>query len=220
MSERTTGITGIAATILFWVALFVFGAIEPGYSHFTKAVSELGAIGSANGTAWNVIGFLVPGLMLGVCGAGLATAIDGRRGLLWWSLVVSGLAFAGTGIIPAEMQDGNPMMQSPFTLGHIIMSSLSGILWFVAVFTLPSRAKINPAWIRIRPAAVMIGTIAVAGFGMQIFAQALPYLEFRPGLAQRLSFASYFLWFFVISCYLLFAARQTENDNHRNITAT
>lgn len=215
MNERNAGITGIAATILFWVALFAFGAIQANYSHFTKAVSELGVIGSPNGPAWNVVGFIVPGLLLGACGVGLATAIDGRRGLLWWSLLFSGLAFAGTGLIPAEMENGSPLMQSPLTLGHVMMSSLSGVLWFVAVFLLPFRAQKNPKWSHVLPAAVVLGIIAFAGLGVQIFAQALPYFEYRPGLAQRLSFATYFLWFIVFSCYLLTAARQTGSDNRR-----
>jgi len=219
MNTRTAGLSGIAATILFWVALFGFGAAQTDYSHFTSAVSELGVLGVPNGTAWNVFGFIVPGIMLGVCGAGLASAVDGRRGLLWWLLVLSGLAFAGTGVIPAEMLNGSPNLQSPFTLGHLVMSSLSGILWLAAALLFPRRAALNPSWNHVLPAGIALGLLAVTGFAAQIFAQVFPYLDARPGLAQRLTFATYFLWFFATSWYLLSAASRRDSDNHEKLEA-
>src|SRR5215510_4862771 len=59
---------GGIATLVFWTALFVFAAMYPGYSHLHRAVSGLGAFGAPHAVAWNIIGFILPGLLLAVCG--------------------------------------------------------------------------------------------------------------------------------------------------------
>ena len=46
MTERSAGMAGLTAVAVFWPALFAFAAAHPGYSHFTNAISELGAIGA------------------------------------------------------------------------------------------------------------------------------------------------------------------------------
>jgi hypothetical membrane protein len=114
MNERVAGLAGVAAVAVFWIALFAFAASYPRYSHSTKAISELGVFGAPHALAWNVIGYIVPGMLLAICGAGLATAIDrsGRRTAFYWLLVVSGLGLAGTGVFPAEMRDGQSSCQS------------------------------------------------------------------------------------------------------------
>ena len=116
MTARVAGVAGIAAVVVFWTALFGFAAAYPGYSHSHKAISELGAFGAPHALAWNLIGFITPGLLLAICGAGLGRAIDvsGRATAVYWLLVMSGVGFAGTGVIPAEMRQGSPFMQSPF----------------------------------------------------------------------------------------------------------
>ena len=70
MTERVAGAIGIVACAVFWLSLFAYGAMRTDYSHFTKAVSELGVIGVPHALAWNLIGFIVPGLLLTLCGAG------------------------------------------------------------------------------------------------------------------------------------------------------
>ena len=145
MTKRMTGWSGIAAFAIFWVALFAFAAVRPDYSHLHKAVSELGVVGAPHALAWNLIGFIVPGLLLARFGAGFAAAIDGRRGALWWLLVLSGLCFAATGIVPAEMRNGSPMMESPLTLGHLLFANLAPLLWIIAAFLAIRRVKQNPS---------------------------------------------------------------------------
>ena len=112
MSERLSGVMGIVAFVAFWAALAGFGAAHPDYSHSTKAISELGVIGAPHALAWNILGFMVPGVLLAICGSGLALSIDEKKGLLWWTLILSGVGFAGTGLIPAEMHNGSPLRTS------------------------------------------------------------------------------------------------------------
>lgn len=201
--ESVSRRAAIAAAIVFWPALFVFAAIYPGYSHLHRAVSELGAFGAPHAVAWNIIGFIVPGLLLAVCGGSVALAIDGRRSLLFWLLVISGLGFAGAGVFPAEMRNGIPQMQSPWTAGHVSMISLSGFLWVIAAFLLASRVRRSARWRRLLPISLALAVAAVFGLGLNVFGGSIPMLADAPGLVQRLAFAVYFGWFLVVGTLFL-----------------
>lgn len=213
MTEKTAGVAGVAAVVIFWTALFIFAAAYPGYSHSHKAISELGALGAPHALLWNLFGFIVPGVLLSMCGAGLAKAIEvsDRRTAVYWLLVMSGVGFAGTGLIPAEVRDGSPFMRSPFTLGHVLMTFLSGIPWVIAAFLLIGRAKRNPAWHRSRGVIIVLAAVCAAGFAVNILAQAIPVLAHRPGLAQRISFGVYFGWFLVMAVHLLVVAPRANH---------
>lgn len=203
MTERVAGSSGIAAFTIFWVALFAFAASRTDYSHLHKAVSELGVMGAPHALAWNLVGFIVPGLLLALFGAGLATAIDGRRSALWWLLVLSGLCFAGTGVVPGEMHNGSPMMESPLTLGHLLFANLAPLLWAIGAFLLIRRVKKNPRWRPFTKLATVYALICVAGFLSSIFASAaIPNLAHMPGLVQRFCFAFYLGWALSLSFHL------------------
>lgn len=197
----------LAAAVIFWTALFAFAAMYPGYSHLHRAVSGLGAFGAPHALAWNFIGFIVPGLLLAACGAGVALAIDGRRSVLFWLLVISGFGFAGAGVFPAEIRNGIPLMQSPWTAAHVLMISLSGFPWVVAAFVLASRVKRNARWQRLMPISLILAVVALVGLALNLIAGSIPMLADVPGLAQRLAFAVYFGWFFVVGALFLATTR-------------
>ena len=198
-NERRAGVCSVVAATLFWTALVAFGAVRTGYSHLTKAVSELGAVGAPHALAWNVLGFIVPGLLLAAAGMAIAAVVDGRSGPLRWLLTGSGLAFAATGIFPALMHHGSPVMHAPSTIGHVVMLLLSSLLWLIAVCLVLRTMSQQP---RLRPLLVpcaIVTVIALLGFAANVFHAAIQPLAYRPGLAQRLGFAGYFLWFVWLS---------------------
>lgn len=182
--------SSVLGTVVFWAALLVFGALRPGYSQFTKAVSELGAIGSSHALAWNLIGFILPGLLLAHGGARIASILDRPRGGSWWALVLTGLGFAGTGVFPAVIVNGTPALRAPLTVGHIIMMMASSACWLVAVVLLIRRL---PQWMR--PWMFALSCAAVAGLAANVLHDLIPPLAHRPGLAQRLGFAGFFAWY-------------------------
>src|SRR5690606_24027298 len=96
---------GPLAAIVFLISLLLFAALrQDGYSHATKAVSELGALGAPNALLFNLFGFIAPGLLIAffACGLrGLARAGGSAVGLVLLGL--SGLALAAAGIFPADM---------------------------------------------------------------------------------------------------------------------
>lgn len=203
MNERVTRGLGITAFVVFWAALIAFGASRPDYSHLHNAVSELGVLGAPHAIAWNLAGFIAPGILLALFGATLATAIDGHRGALWWLLVLSGLCFAATGAIPGEMDDGAPNMESPLTLGHLAFSNLAPLLWIFATFLVIRRCKKNPIWKPFTALATVYAVVCVGGFFLGIIASAaIPSLANMPGLVQRFCFVFYLGWFLIMSIHL------------------
>jgi hypothetical membrane protein len=198
-TERHAWIWSVLSAAVFWTALIGFGAARPDYSQLTKAVSELGAVGAPHALAWNVIGFVVPGALLAVCGAALATGADGRAGSLRGLSAGSGLAFAATGLFPAVMHHGSPVIEAPFTIGHIVMLLLSGVLWVWAVGVFLFRLARQPRQRPLLTPVAIITALALAGLSANVFHAAIPALAHRPGLAQRLGFAGYFLWYVSLS---------------------
>ena len=202
VNARRPWVCSVLAATVFWIALLTFGIMRADYSQLTKAVSELGAIGAPHALAWNVVGFIVPGLLLAACGVAIATAVDGLGTVLRWLLAGSGIAFAGTGVFPAVMQYGSPVMQAPSTVGHVVMLLLSSVLWLAAIGVLLRKVMREPRLRRLLTPFVVVTVIALAGLAANVLHDAIPPLEHRPGLAQRLGFAGYFLWFVSLSLWI------------------
>lgn len=215
----------VAAAVVFWPALFLFAALYPGYTHLHRAISGLGAFGAPHALAWNVIGFIVPGLLLAASAARIALAIDGRRTLLFWLLVTSGLGFAGAGVFPAEMWNGIPRRESPWTAAHIAMIFASGVPWVVAAVMLARRVARDARWRQLKGRAFALAILAVASLSANVFADAIPLLADANGLAQRIAFVGYFLWFALAEAWFvtLTSAERRAVDVHRRpmfLTAT
>ncbi len=202
LENRTAGLIGIMGCVLFWISLFVFGEMRSDYSQQTKSVSELGVFGAPHALLWNLIGFIAPGLCLALCGGAIARAVEPlpSRSTSYWLLVASGLGFAATGVIPAEMRGGSPALESPYTVGHIVMTFVSAVPWIVAMFVLVEPMKRNAQWRALSNVNLTLGLTAIACFGLRA-------TEILPGVAQRISFAVYFAWFLIMSIHLFRAGR-------------
>jgi hypothetical membrane protein len=202
VSARRALTCGVLAATFFWIALVAFGAVRADYSQLTKAVSELGAVGAPHALAWNVLGFIVPGLLLAGCGVAIGTVVDGRRGAVRWLLTGSGVAFAATGVFPAVMQHGSPVMHAPSTVGHIVMLLLSSVLWLAAIGVLLRRITREPELRRLLKPFVIVTVVALSGLAANVLHDAIQPLAHRPGLAQRIGFAGYFLWYVSLSLWI------------------
>jgi hypothetical membrane protein len=202
LNRRYAALSGMVAGVLSWSAMLVFAALRPSYSHGVNAVSELGVIGSPNAVPWNLIGFIAPGLLLAIAGAALAASISpkGSKSAAYWLLIISGLAFAGTGVFPAEMRDGAVLVTSASTRGHFITSLIHGISWLIAAALLVSPMKQSADWRGWHIASVaLVLLVLVAVFGLRG--------RLSDALVQRVAGLLYFAWFFVLSLRL-FRLRQ------------
>lgn len=176
------------AAFAFAAALAAFGALLPGYSHLAHPVGLPGATGMPHATGFNLIAFVLPGLLA----AAVAIAWRGRMEATTWTarvgaqaLLLSSLAFAAQGLLPLDASDldaGRSRLHAAAWTGWWIAFGVAGALLAAGLRSGPQRGAARAvAW-----AAAMALPLALAGPAL------LP-----AGLCQRLAFALWFaaLWF-------------------------
>jgi len=174
------------APALFVGAIFLFAALRPQYSHLTDAVSELGARGTRNALAWNLVGFVAVGLLIAVFSWGLFRVTRSWAALLFVGL--SGVTFAGTGVFPADMAD----LAAPGSRMHILVSLICFGAFVLGAFILGWRFFRLPGWRGVAIGSGILGLLAL--LTMPLRETAVP-----SGMAQRVSFTLYLAWIWVLS---------------------
>jgi hypothetical protein len=108
MRANPTTTAAAAAGLLWLAAVFGFGAMLDGYSHTQHPVALLGARGIERALAFNVLGLVLPGLLVAWAAMRLRDALgdagwSARIGAHLWLL--SALAFAVQGLVPLDPED-------------------------------------------------------------------------------------------------------------------
>lgn len=128
-SSNRLWLAGPAAAALFALSLVGFAAIRSdGYSHATKAVSELGAVGAPFALAFNIIGFILPGVLIAVFACRFMRKGERNHGPIL--LAMSGAFLALAGLAPAAMVDYGALT----TILHTVGAIGSGAFWVFALF--------------------------------------------------------------------------------------
>lgn len=163
-----------------------------GYSHLTKAVSELGSLDAPHWQVFNLLGYVLPGLLIGAFAWGLSTnfASGFALRLPFALLAASGLLLALSGIFPMDMAH----RLAPGSLVHQVGALGSGLAWLLSAFILGRPLRRNPAWAGlVRPLLGLVwATIAL----ILLVGTVSPA---TPGLGQRVAFAGYFGFILVLA---------------------
>ena len=160
--------------------------MRPEYSMFTKAISELGSVDAPSKWVWNILGYILPGLLLAVYGIGLYKYIAVGQGskLPLYGIVLSGVLMAISGFFPGDFDN----RESTTMLLHTIGSFGSYIFFLLGAFSYPELMRKSVYWSKAaRP--TLIFTYLTIVFGMWVF--LFPRI---PAFGQRLVFLFYFLW--------------------------
>ncbi|MEM1176258.1 MAG: DUF998 domain-containing protein [Pseudomonadota bacterium] len=189
--RRLAAYTGLAAVGLFAIALVVFSGLDADFHTFDDYVSKLGARGKPYGLWWNLIGFLLVGLLLAVFGYAYGRILNDK--LVGTLLVVFGLGFALTAI-PIDETDG----VSGLSTAHILAICLGLAAWMFALARLAHVSTTSP---KARRAA----NFAAGLFFIPLIGQALE-LWLMPH-THRLVFVIVFGWLVWTAVQLL-----TEQD--------
>ncbi|MAQ65376.1 MAG: hypothetical protein CMN69_01565 [Sphingomonadaceae bacterium] len=189
-------LAGPAAAALFALSLVGFAAMRSdGYSHATKAVSELGAIGAPFALAFNIVGFILPGVLIVVFASRLIQQDESNRSgpIL---LAMSGTCLALAGLAPADMFDDEAFT----TILHATGAIGSGVFWVCALFwvgpLLRERFGLK-TWGRVTP---WFSLFLLANVGWQVSFRMTGLV--MPGWGQRIAFFGFFLWFAVTGVLL------------------
>ncbi|MEC4341291.1 DUF998 domain-containing protein [Stenotrophomonas pavanii] len=178
---------GLLAAVAFVLAVAGFGAGLDGYAQGRHPVALLGARGVPHALAFNLVGFVLPGLLAaGVAerlrrtlptGAGWAPRVSSQM------LLLAGLAFAAMGALPLDVDD----LHGPASQLHA-SAWMIWVLGFVAGTMLLAVSGLRQAHGR------ALGVLALGcGVLAALAAFALQGVVPAP-LAQRLAFACWAVW--------------------------
>ncbi len=185
ISQRMIGFIAVLTPLWFLAVYLVMSAARPEYSHTKDAISELGSLDAPNLWAWNILGYILPGLLIALFGAGLKrefSAVGRGATIASIAVIAAGLFMALSGAFPANMAD----FKSTTTQIHTIGSFGCYFAFLVAGFWFPScfRKSVSWHWVARPSLALVLGSIATG------------FLRFggMSGVGQRLTFAFFFLW--------------------------
>lgn len=144
-ARRFLPLAGLVGVLCLWIAIFVAGALTPGYSHLGDAISALGMQGAPAGWILDWLGLPLAGL--GFITTGWLVFRDLPRGAAVWMsavlLVLVGIGALLVGLSPcrAEMAHGfcNPA-DSPINARHTTGSLMAFFLAPLASLALGARA--------------------------------------------------------------------------------
>jgi hypothetical membrane protein len=106
--DRFSWVPALLAATCFSASVWGFGAVLDGYSQLAYPVSILGARGVPHAAAFDVLGFVLPGLLMAIVAAGLFRGVAPAGALARigaWILLFSTLAFVALGVFPLHADD-------------------------------------------------------------------------------------------------------------------
>lgn len=189
--SRRLLLAGIAAPIVLTVAVVMAGHFEPDYSHVSRFVSELGAVGASHQKAFNYGGLSVAGLLTVLFSLGLYLRVKPRAPLVASSVLV---ALAGFGRLVAGLSpcDAGCVMEDMSTLATIHASaafiSLMSGAFAPVLLAIGLRGYRQNVLFRLSVGlgfASLMLVVLFFGFGKE-----LPYI----GVIQRLTLATLYTW--------------------------
>lgn len=189
--ESTAALSAAALSVLATVG---FGALLEGYDHRLHPVGLLGASGIARAAAFDVLGFMLPGVLAAWLAWRWRGALPARAPLparLGLQLaLLAALAFAAQGVLPLDPSDLDARASR--------LHASAWMLWWIA-FVSAALLLAWSAW-RARPRDTVASALhLVAALWVPAFTAWLPG-AIAPGLAQRAAFAGWFAWLLWMAC--------------------
>lgn len=185
---------GWLAAVLFVVAVASFGAALEGYSQLQHPVALLGAEGFPHALSFNLMAFVLPGMLAGVVAMTLRRRLPSTAA---WTLRIgtqlvflSALAFIAMGLLPLDAND----LESTTSRWH----GTAWMLWTVAF--VPGAAALG-AGLGGHPGRVRFAWLCL-GAAAGVLLAGFVFTDFMPaGLAQRIAFGLWFVWLAIAARY-------------------
>lgn len=181
------GWAGPVAAVVWLLAVFGFGMRLEGYDQLRHPVSLLGAHGVPGGTAFSMLGFVLPGILAAAAALDLALCmpVTAPRALRVGGqmLLLAAVAFAAMGLLPLDVED----IENRASQYH----ASAWLLWLVGfsagALALRLGSARDAAW---RPLAnLAVGCALWSLCSAFLFEIALPV-----AMAQRLAFLGWLVW--------------------------
>jgi hypothetical protein len=197
-------VCGLASAALTAVVTAAGGCGEPGYSHVSQYISELGADGAAHGALVSWAGFAPIGALvfgfLALALGGLPRGATAVAGVLALSLFGAAYFFAAFFPCDAGCPATGSLAQSVHNaLGFFgYAGATAGLVLLAAAFRRPAR------WRALFPFTAACAAVVAAAFA----AMLSPELAGVRGLSQRVAEIAVFAWIAAVSASLLRAQKE------------
>lgn len=191
---------GVVGPVLFALVVILCGALQPGYSHATHMISELGETGGSYASLMNYLGFIPSGLFLVTFGASLAYLVPrSALSLVAASLVaIFGLGIAAAGVYSCDPGCPQRYLSSEATLhGLVSITAFTAGVFGIALWAYCFRGL--AMWRSLWPFSAASSATALA---LLLVLYATADARSPHGLWQRLFLATLFLWCAVASIRL------------------
>jgi hypothetical membrane protein len=200
--KKNIYLIGIITPLLYIFSVILGGALWPGYSHVTQAISELTMASAPNLGLMDSL-FTAYGLLLLVFSAGFAFIWrkSGNKGLAASGIVLVCCALAGL-LMKFFRQDpiGEPLTFTGFM--HLILAALTSLGTIFAIFLSASGFRKLENTRGLRTFALVMGVIVLISGGLT--AVGTTQLPAVFGILERITIGSFMLWLLVISIALLY----------------
>lgn len=193
---KSAGILGVLAFISLGFALVVFGMLNQEFSFSNDYISKLGAKGEPYAIWWNLIGFVLVGILLMGFGFTYGKVIKDK--LVGIFIALFGLGFALTAI-PMDMLDSN----TPVSKAHIVAICLALASWLFGLARMGSNTSLEKKIRRRANVAATLLTISMFGFVFGLWSMPSTH---------RLVFGVVFGWTLITAADLLLRSR-TKTGN-------
>lgn len=190
--SRLAGYCGIAATLMCLAAVLAFGSVLDGYSQVYHPLGLLGGMDIPNAVAFNLLGFVIPGVLALIAISALRTSLAPTAG---WRvrigvqlLVLSAIAFAVQGLVSIDPAD----LGAPGNRYHAVAWTLWWIAFVSGAFLLALSIWRYAQW----------RTLVWVSLGAAL--TVLTFALFAPdaipsGIAERISFSAWFGWLLLVT---------------------
>jgi len=187
--------SGLAAALAALLVPLAAGYLEPGYSHVSQFISELGAHGARHGALVSLAGFGAIGVLvlvfLGASGRSLPRSGATLAGLVCFGAV--GAAYLAAAVFRCDA--GCPASGSMSQSVHNLFGLLEYVGAFAGLLLLGWGLR---GWRTVAAASVVAAVFVLAGF----LGMASAELEAYRGISQRIAEAAIFLWIGYVSVAL------------------
>ena len=190
--NRLAGYYGIAAALMCLAAVLGFGGALEDYSQIYHPLGLLGGKEISNALAFNLFGFVIPGVLAAIAMASLRTSLPSAAGrsmrISVQMLVLSAIAFAAQGLVSIDPSD----LGAPGNRYHAVAWTLWWIA-FVSGALLLGRSIRRYPQCRVQAGASMGAAIIVLAFALFV-SGAIP-----AGISERIAFAAWFGWLLLVT---------------------
>jgi hypothetical membrane protein len=194
--KKFCALCGVAGPILYTLAVFSLGAIQPGYNHSTQLMSELGEVGAPHAVVMNLFGFALTGILILVFAWGFFLELRKIQGIVPATslLALTGILYLAESYFRCDAGCIPPATFSGFL--HLLLGEISVAAMVVASFTIAFVLKKEGHWQGYWQYSVLTGAAVL------LLMPFMPAMHETAGLFQRVLVGIILLWWELLAIRL------------------